>query len=75
MITAEFGDVVLTAEPAQHHDRLPERGQGPIVFRGAAQSAFFLQESGEVLNERAGEIERSTMSNHVEPSGRSGFLW
>ncbi|GLW13253.1 hypothetical protein Misp01_83810 [Microtetraspora sp. NBRC 13810] len=75
VIAAEFGDVVLAAEPAQHHDRLPEGAQGSAVFGGAAQSAFIVQEAGDVLNECAGDVERGTMSNHVEPSGGWDFLW
>ncbi|MER6946522.1 hypothetical protein ABT294_21060 [Nonomuraea sp. NPDC000554] len=42
VIAAELGDVVLAAEPAHRHDRLPEGAQGPAVFRRAAQSAFFM---------------------------------
>jgi hypothetical protein len=62
-------DVVLAAEPAQHHDCLPERAQRPAAAWGATQSAFLVQESRNVLNECAGDIERGTISNHVEPSG------
>nr|WP_245765736.1 hypothetical protein [Nonomuraea jiangxiensis] len=75
VIAAKLGDVVPAAEPAQHHDRLPEGAQDPAVFRRAAPSAFFMQEAGDVLNECAGDVERGTMSNHVEPSGGWDFLW
>ncbi len=61
--------LVLAAEPAHHHDRLPERAQGSAAFRGATQSAFFVQEPRDVLNECVGDVERGTMSNHVEPFG------
>jgi hypothetical protein len=75
VVAAEFGHVALTAEPAHHHDRLPERAQDPAAVRGATQSAFFLQQAGDVLNECAGDVERGTMSNHVEPFGGWEFLW
>ncbi|MEU4833487.1 hypothetical protein [Streptosporangium sp. NPDC023615] len=41
---------------------------------GGAQAAFVVQESGEVVNERETDVERGTTSDHVKPSGRSGFL-
>lgn len=65
----ELADVALAVEPAQHHDRLPERGQGPAAGGGGAQAAFVVQEPGEVVNECTGDVERGTTSNHVEPSG------
>jgi hypothetical protein len=36
---------------------------------GVLRLALFLQEPGDVVNECAGDVERGTMSNHVEPSG------
>ncbi len=75
VIAAELGDVAFAPEPPQHQDRLPERGQGAAPFGGAEPAALVVQQSGNVVNERAGDVERGTMSNHVEPSGRRDFLW
>lgn len=75
MIAAEPADVVLAAEPAQHHDCLPERGQGPAAGGRAAPPALCPQQLGNVLNQCAGDVERGTMSNHVELSGRLSVLW
>jgi hypothetical protein len=62
------------AEPAQAQHRLPEAGQRPAAARGAAAAALGGQQLRGELHQFPRDVERGTIGDHVEPSGRSRSL-
>jgi len=59
------------AGPPQPQHRLPEAGQRPAGFGGAAPPALGQQQLRNELRQFPWDVKRGTIGDHVEPSSRS----
>ena len=73
----QAGDLALGAEgrlaAAHARHRLPQAGQGPAAARGAAPPPG-CQPPGDELHQFPGNVERATIGDLVEPSGKGDLV-